>query len=122
MLLPFGDHQSQASGATTTRAPAALDFSERALLLVLYVSFVLRLAPSVGDDPLNLLLLTSESLTVLLILFRAPGSIATGMPAWTVALIGTLAPLLAAPGGSELIAPVVAGLMMMLGLVVSLAA
>ena len=116
------DHQSEAAPVATARSTAMVDFGERALLLILYGAFVLRLAPSVDGHPLNLLLLTSESLTVLLILFRKPGSIATGMSAWSVALIGTLAPLLAAPGGSEIIAPAVAGLMMTVGLFASLAA
>ncbi len=99
-----------------------LDLGERALLILLYGAFVVRLAPSVDAHPYNALLLASESLTALLILFRRPGGIATGAFAWSVALVGTLAPLLAAPGGAELVPPVLAGGMMTLGLLLSLSA
>jgi protein-S-isoprenylcysteine O-methyltransferase Ste14 len=101
---------------------AMLDFAERGLLLLLYGAFVVRLAPSVDAVPYNALLLASESLTVLFILFRKPGGIATDGFAWTVALVGTLAPLLAAPGGFQAISGAAAGLLMTLGLLFSLAA
>lgn len=101
---------------------AMLDFAERALLLLLYGGFVVRLVPSVGAQPYNLLLLAAESLTVLLILFRRPGDIATGAFAWTIALVGTLGPLLAAPGGVAVAAVPVAALLMSSGLALSFSA
>jgi protein-S-isoprenylcysteine O-methyltransferase Ste14 len=122
MSLSSIDHHAEAAPSEKSWAPAMLDFGERALLLILYGTFVMRLAPSVDAHPFNLLLLISESLTVLLILFRSPGAIATGIMAWCVALIGTFGPLLAAPGGFETIPPVLGGLMMTLGLLISLSA
>ncbi len=101
---------------------ALLDFAERGLLLLLYGVFVVRLAPSIGAVPYNALLLVSESLVVLFILFRKPGGIATGTLAWSAALVGTLAPLLAAPGGIQAAPEALAAMLMTLGLVLSLAA
>lgn len=110
------------SPEVASRRAAMLDFGERALLLLLYGGFVIRLAPSIDHHPYTLLLLTSEAITVLLILFRKSGGISTGLMAWSVALIGTVGPLLAAPGGAVVVPPVLCAMCMSLGLLISLSA
>ncbi len=75
----------------------AVDVGERLFLLLLYGWFLSRILPSVADQPYNLLILVSETVTALLVLIRRPGPMATSLYAWAIAIVGTCAPLLVLP-------------------------
>ena len=84
-----------------TKGGLAFDLTERAFLLVLSSSAILRLAPSVALEPQILMLLLSEVLAVAFILLRRPALTINISPyAAGVAFLGTAAPLLviATPG------------------------
>lgn len=100
----------------------ALDLAERVFLLVVLGWFVSRMAMSLSAEPLNILLMVSESLPVLMLLLRTPGQIATTWYAWTIAFIGTFGPLLVVPATGAIEPVYVAGLLMAAGLLISIAA
>ena len=113
------------SGALAVRDPSralalAIDLGERALLLAFYGWFLSRILPSVSVQPYNLLVLISGTLTATLVLIRRGGAMATGFYAWFVAFAGTCVGLFVLPGGPPLVAPGVAGFVMMYGLAISL--
>jgi protein-S-isoprenylcysteine O-methyltransferase Ste14 len=98
------------------------DLCERVFLLLLFVWFASRVLPSVSGQPYNMLILVSETFTAFLVLVRRPGPMATSAYAWTVAVVGTCAPLLVLPHGGTLIPVEGAALLMTFGLFLSLAA
>jgi protein-S-isoprenylcysteine O-methyltransferase Ste14 len=100
----------------------ALDLIERFALLVLLGYFLVRLVPSLTAEPYNLLLLASEAFTVLLVLLRKPGAMADTSYAWTIAIVGTAAPLFVAALGQPLIPIWLGTLLMSAGLALSLSA
>lgn len=101
----------------------AVDVGERLFLLLLYGWFLSRILPSVADQPYNLLILISETVTALLVLIRRPGPMATSLYAWAIAIVGTCAPLLVLPTpGGTLVPVAVAASMMTTGLLISLLA
>jgi protein-S-isoprenylcysteine O-methyltransferase Ste14 len=94
-----------------------LDFAERALVLAMAAIFFSRMASTIGaGNIINLLITVSEGLTAVFVLIRRPGEIATSPYAWTIAFVGTCAPLMVVPQGAHLfpgfgsIALMVAGL------------
>lgn len=91
---------------------ALIDIVERTFLLVLLGLFLLRFAPTFSREPYNVLLAISETFTVFLVLIRKPGAMASTAYAWSVAVIGTCAPLFATPHGATLI-PVWLGMSIM---------
>ncbi len=100
----------------------AAELIERVLLFLMLAFFLARLAPSLDGEPYNVLLLLSEAFTVLLVLLRKPGAMAITGYAWAIAIVGTGAPLLAAPIGDRF-APIWFGTVLMAaGLGISLAA
>ena len=100
----------------------AVDIGERVLLMVFYGWFLSQIVPSVPVHPYNLLILASETLTALLTLIRRPGRMATSFYAWSIAIIGTCAPLLVRPADGGFISGWYAVLLMTFGLFISLAA
>jgi protein-S-isoprenylcysteine O-methyltransferase Ste14 len=101
----------------------AVDAAERLFLLCLFAWFVSRILPSVADQPYNMLILVSESLTAFLVLIRRPGPMATSLYAWLIAIVGTCSPLLVLPTGDAALIPIkLAAFLMVSGLFVSLAA
>lgn len=101
----------------------AFDIAEKVVLGAMTVSVIARLAPTLASRPCNLLVLISECLAVSLILIRRPAAHADRSAyAAAIALIGTGAPLLVAPGGAALIPPLVAFALMMAGLVCNISA
>ncbi len=98
-----------------------LDYSERLLFLVLFIGFATRVWASLGHNPFNMIGLISDGLVVAFILTRRRTQVVTSRAwDWIVALVGTMLPLLARPGG-EALAPVTAcGLLMFAGLIISL--
>ena len=109
-----------AAPAPPRQAILALDISERLLLLALYLWFIADILPSAATRPANLLLTVSETFTAVLLLVRRPGAMATTSYAWTVAIIGTCAPLLMRPGGEPLVSAWNAGFFMIYGLFISI--
>lgn len=99
-----------------------LDFVERVFLLVTLGWFVSRLAGSLVLQPGNVLLMISESLPVFFVLIRKPGPVSAHGFAWAIALIGTFTPLVVLPDGPALISLPVSGLIMAVGLLLSIAA
>jgi protein-S-isoprenylcysteine O-methyltransferase Ste14 len=91
-----------------------IDYGERALLVALYLLLVQRLVPSLGHEPLNTLLLISESIVVGFVVFRRATANVTRNPLdWLMALAGTVPPLFLRAGGHAVAPPMVgAGLMM----------
>jgi protein-S-isoprenylcysteine O-methyltransferase Ste14 len=102
------------AASPTAWKPLALDLAERAFVLLLMVMFLVRLAPMIGSGACNILIAFSEGLSAVLILTRRPGAMLATPYAWTIAIAGTCAPLLVAPGGERLI-PGIAPLVLMAG-------
>ena len=104
-------------------APAC-DLAERAIVLVVYLGLVARLLANgwVSGDLTNLLLLPSEGLVVLFLLFRRRTlDISLRWQDWLLALSATLAPMLVEPGtGAALVPPALAAGLLLMGLVLQL--
>lgn len=99
-----------------------LDLVERVLLLLTLGWFVVRLSLSLRAEPANILIMASETMTVLMVLIRKPGLIDITAYAWVIAIIGTFAPLMVTVSGNALISEHVGGALMLLGLTISIAA
>jgi protein-S-isoprenylcysteine O-methyltransferase Ste14 len=99
-----------------------LDFAERALVLAMIIGFNIRILPHYDESICYLLILVSEGLTALMILIRRPGRSLNTAYGWTLAVLGTFAPLLVAPGGETLIAGSLAAAIMTVGLFCSISA
>lgn len=97
----------------------AADMIERVFLLITLGWFVWNLLPAVGHSLPNMVLLVSESATVLMLLVRTPGRLSMQPLAWAAALLGTFPPLLIEPNGNALIVDVVVGPLMLSGLIIS---
>ncbi|MDP8914722.1 MAG: isoprenylcysteine carboxylmethyltransferase family protein [Pseudomonadota bacterium] len=78
--------------------------------------------PSFTQEPYNLLLAASEAFTVLLVLIRKPGQMASTPHVWAVAVVGTCAPLFVMPEGAIIISPAIGASFMCAGLLLSLSA
>lgn len=92
--------------------PRRLDAIERMLVVVVYLGLVGRivLATLSGGGLANLLLLPSEGLVVVFLLFRhAPQRISQRPSDWVLAMGATLGPMLVAPGEGRSLVPAVAG-------------
>ena len=111
-----------AIAAPTAWKTLGLDLAERAFVMVLMVLFLVRLAPMIGSGACNLLIAFSEGLSAILILTRRPGAVVATPYAWTIAIAGTCAPLLVAPGGERLIPGTAPLILMAAGLAVSISA
>ncbi|MBC6981582.1 isoprenylcysteine carboxylmethyltransferase family protein [Caulobacter sp. 17J80-11] len=107
----------------SVRWPLVFDFAERIVLIALYVSLVMRILAVVQHNPYNVVLLLSEAIVLGLLLVRRPADQLSLRPLdWIIAFGGTAAPMLAAPADGALI-PQFTGLVVMIyGLVVSMAA
>ena len=100
----------------------ALDIAERLFVMVLMVLFLVRLAPMIESGACNILIAVSEGLSAILILTRRPGAMIATPYAWTIAIAGTCAPLLVAPGGERLIPGTAPLVLMAAGLAFSISA
>lgn len=126
------ERREPAEGRTAGAAPAAgpapqgpvkriLDLGERAFSLALFAALVARLAPTLPTRPWNAPLLVSEGLVVFFMIIRRRPQLVTSRPLdWLAAFIGTAAPLLVRPGGHPLGPPAVGGILILVGLVVSI--
>jgi protein-S-isoprenylcysteine O-methyltransferase Ste14 len=100
--------------------PFLLDVLERTFVLILVVGLMLRLAPSFAEHPTAVLILISEGLTALMIVLRRPGPAMNTTYGWSIALVGTCAPLMVGPWGTELVPPLLTVTLMMIGLAFSI--
>jgi protein-S-isoprenylcysteine O-methyltransferase Ste14 len=98
------------------------DLAERALLAAAFVWFLIHLLPAVEANSVNLLVVVSESLVVLMALVRRTGSMSEAPVAWIAALVGTFPPLFVVAQGQSLVSGSIAGMLMLAGLLVSIAA
>jgi len=97
-----------------------LDYAERLLLIILFAGFAIRIFGSLGANPFNLLALISDGFVVFFLLIRRSAGAVSSRPLdWIVAMLGTMLPLLARPGGEPLASALVTALIMLFGLTVS---
>lgn len=114
--------QQQPKPALNPTRTLVVDLLERGVLLLVLGWFMVRFVPTFTREPYNLLLAISETFTVLLVLIRKPGQMATTPYVWAIALIGTCAPLLVAPEGRILIPPAIGAPLILAGMLVSFSA
>jgi protein-S-isoprenylcysteine O-methyltransferase Ste14 len=104
----------------------AVDWTERVLVLGLYVWLVARLVLKCMESGglVNLLLLPSEGLVVVFLLARRPaGAISRRPSLWLLALAATCCPMLVGTGIGETLVPVpVAAVLLLMGMVVQVSA
>jgi protein-S-isoprenylcysteine O-methyltransferase Ste14 len=101
--------------------PRLIDFAERTTVIVAFICYILG-----NLDPhrwLNLVVASSDVVTVWYVLVRRPATSISPDPAdWIMALGGTLLAMLARPGGEPLVAPAVAFALVAEGTLITLAA
>ena len=110
------------AGSAMRLSSRLLDYSERLFVLALLGWFIARLIPVAGDHASNALLLLSETITALLIVFRKGGAPAASIYAWAIAIVGTCGPLFVIPQGAIVVPPAIGVLLLSLGLCFSLLA
>lgn len=119
--IPAAEFAVAAPERRLTRA-VLLDFAERAIVLAMATLFFSRMAATIGSgNVVNLLITISEGMTAVFVLIRRPGQIATTPYAWSIAFVGTCAPLMVAPQGVHLVPAPVSIAAMVVGLCLSIA-
>lgn len=119
--IPAAEFAVAAPARGLTRA-VLLDFAERAIVLAMAALFFSRMAATIGNgNVVNLLITVSEGMTAVFVLIRRPGRIATTPYAWSIAFVGTCAPLMVAPQGLHLVPTAVSVTAMVAGLTLSIA-
>lgn len=98
------------------------DLTERVLLAAAFVWFLIHLIPAAEANYVNFLVVVSESLAVLMAMVRRPGSMSEAPVAWIAAFVGSFPPLFVVAQGQPLISGSIAGMLMLAGLLVSIAA
>ncbi len=123
-MASTSDAPDDAAGGRDSRIAAlVVDYAERLLLFCLYVLLFQRLAPSLGRQPINSLLLVGESLVVGFVVFRRTAKDVSNRPLdWLLALAGTLPPLFLRSGGAHLASGAVAAILMVSGILVQVSA
>ncbi len=109
--------------AQAGRGRALLEWGEWTVILALYGWLVARLWSGFWDDGkvVNLLLLMSEGLVVVFVLFRRRASFVSRRPAeWALAFAVTCLPMLATPGGESVLPPLLPVSLLIVGLLVQL--
>jgi protein-S-isoprenylcysteine O-methyltransferase Ste14 len=100
-----------------------LEWGEWCVILALYGWLVARLWSGFWDDGkvVNLLLLMSEGLVIVFVLFRRPATEVSRRPAeWLLAFAVTSLPMLATPGGESPLPPLVPAALLLAGMIVQL--
>lgn len=110
---------------TQQRIDLILDVIERSIVIGLFVALCLNL----GRDFLrhghivSLLFVIGESIPVALVLLRRPAQPLSRRPRdWLLTMSGTCLPLLVRVGGGAVLAPVICGLIILLGFAIQVAA
>lgn len=96
-----------------------IDLAEKLLIIILAAPFLIAFANVLPHHPNYLLLLTSESLTVLLVLTRRAGSVSLSPYVLLIAFVGTAGPLAARPVGAALLPSSITSVAMFCGLLLS---
>jgi protein-S-isoprenylcysteine O-methyltransferase Ste14 len=122
MQTDLAAERSNVIGWSAGRSAIALDLAERAFVLGLGLFLIYRFAPTIGEQPLGLLLVISEVLMTVLVVIRRFGPQVNTGRAWAVAILGTCAPLMVAPVGIALLPVSVAFFLMMFGCLFSIGA
>jgi protein-S-isoprenylcysteine O-methyltransferase Ste14 len=105
------------------RGRTLLEWGEWGVILALYGWLVARLWTGFWDDGkvINLLLLMSEGLVIVFVLFRRRATNVSRRPAeWLLAFAVTCLPMLATPGGESLLPPLVPVSLLLVGMIVQL--
>jgi protein-S-isoprenylcysteine O-methyltransferase Ste14 len=113
-----------AAAEPTRRFPKALilDIVERGIVLAMAAVFFSRMAATIGEGNfINLLITISEGLTALFVLIRRPGQIAATPYAWSIAFVGTCAPLLVMVEGTPVVPTAASIALMTAGVCLSIA-
>lgn len=100
-----------------------LEWGEWGVILALYSWLVARLWSGFWDDGkiVNLLLLMSEGLVIIFVLFRRRATVVSRQPAeWLLAFTVTCLPMLATPGGEPLLPALVPVGLLVVGMIVQL--
>ena len=98
-----------------------IDWVEKTVILVLFMSLVARMGPTLAQHPFNALLLISDGLVVGLMMTRRRTEAVSQAPMdWLLAFSATALPLLAIGGGTALVADWFGYGLMGLGVFVSL--
>jgi protein-S-isoprenylcysteine O-methyltransferase Ste14 len=93
-----------------------LNRAEQVLCLILLVSLVARVAPTLPHNPFNALPVISDGLIVLFVLIRRPSKTNLTVSGWLIAAAGTVMPLLIRPGGHGLLPIAIPGCIGLFGL------
>jgi protein-S-isoprenylcysteine O-methyltransferase Ste14 len=122
-VIPFTTEPTSTRGEGHPRVgDRVIDGVERLLLLALYAWLVARLVDGYRHDGrlTNLLLLPSEGLVVVFMLFRRrAGEISRHPGEWLLAIAATCAPMLVASGvGHALVPPIAAATVLLMGILV----
>jgi protein-S-isoprenylcysteine O-methyltransferase Ste14 len=99
-----------------------IDYGERIFLLLLTAPFLLAFTVYLPTHSYALALAVSETLAVTLILFRKRGEMVAKPYPLAIAFLGTALPLLAKPGGAEMLPILVTSTLMLGGLAISISA
>jgi protein-S-isoprenylcysteine O-methyltransferase Ste14 len=82
------------------------DLGERAVVIVLYATLVVRVGAAAVGQPWDLAILAPEGLVVAFMILRRRPTAVTARPwDWFIALAATASPMLVAPGGRSAIPP-----------------
>ncbi len=101
--------------------PRILDITERALVTLTFMYFFA--ANLASRNPLNIGVAATEAIPVFYILLRKPtDSVSLSPLDWALAVIGTVGPMLARPGGEPLNDGVLAASLWVAGMFISIAA
>lgn len=114
---------SPSAGAHAGWGRTLLEWGEWCVILALYGWLVVRLWAGFWDNGqvINLLLLMSEGLVIVFVLFRRRATEVSRQPVeWLVAFAVTSLPMLATPGGESLLPPLVPVTLLVMGMIVQL--
>jgi protein-S-isoprenylcysteine O-methyltransferase Ste14 len=115
------DLAGAAAGPYGRILPRALDLTERTLIVLCFIFYFAANLASL--NPLNIVVSLTDAITVFVILLRRPAdSISLSPLDWSLAIVGTVGPMFARPGGAPLVGDVGPGVFWMAGLFISLAA
>lgn len=109
------------SDAAQSRLKLAMDIGERTFSALLFAGFAVRIGVGLSLAPWDALVIVSEALVVVFIVFRRfTQDMSTKPMDWLAALIGTALPMMVRPGGHSMIPPTVAIALMLGGILFSI--
>jgi protein-S-isoprenylcysteine O-methyltransferase Ste14 len=113
---------SELAPRTERRLRRAVDVGERIFIVLLFAAFAASIWQSFALKPFNILAVLSEGLLVFFILIRRDATVFTMRSYdWAIALGGTALPMVARPGGHPLVPSIISAMLMLAGLLVTIA-